>query len=266
MQPWFDSHAHIADEKFSTDREAVIQRARAAGMMGWLEIGYSRTTIPHVLRMVREEGGCYAALGFHPCEADCTTRDDLVFLDKKLDEPRVVALGEIGLDVKARAPMHRQEELLRQQISVARERALPVVFHCRGAYDRLLSILREEDIGQVGGVLHCFCGGEEDLKEGLSLGLMIGIGGIVTFRNAKGMHGIACRVPLDSLLLETDSPYLAPHPHRGKRNEPSFLPWVAQWIAQLRGLEVDEVLQCSTRNVCSLLRGIQGEAMDGECR
>jgi TatD DNase family protein len=251
----FDSHAHLNDEQFDADRDEVIRRALDQGVSRILNIGFNRETIRTTLSLAERYDFIYAAVGWHPHDAAAMTDDDLKWIRSLVDHPKVVALGEMGLDYyRNHSPREVQEEVFRRQIRLARETGLPIVIHNREADSDVLRILREEGAGEVGGVMHCFGGDWPMAQQCLEMNFFIGLGGPVTFKNARLPKEIAVKVPLDRLLIETDAPYLAPHPHRGKRNESSYVRLVAEAIAELRGISCEEVARQTAANACRLFR------------
>lgn len=251
----FDSHAHLNDEQFDDDRDEVIRRAREQGVSRILNIGFNRETIQSTLALAERYDFIYAAVGWHPHDAAAMTDADLKWLRSLTEHPKVVALGEMGLDYyRNHSPRAVQEEVFRRQIRLAREVGLPIITHNREADDDVLRVLREEGAAEVGGVMHCFGGDWEMAQRCLEMNFLIGLGGPVTFKNARLPKEIAVRIPLDRLLIETDAPYLAPHPHRGKRNESGYVRLVAEAIAGFRGIPFEEVARQTDANARRLFR------------
>lgn len=249
----FDSHAHLNDEQYGDDRDEVIRRALEQGVSRILNIGFNRETIETTLSLAEQYGFIYAAVGWHPHDAATMTDEDLKWIRTLTEHPKVVALGEMGLDYyRNYSPKEVQEEVFRRQIRLAREVGMPIIIHNREADRDVLRVLREEGAEEVGGVMHCFGGDWSMAQECLEMNFLIGLGGPVTFKNAHLPKEIAARVPLDRLLIETDSPYLAPHPHRGKRNESGYVRLVAEKIAELRGISFEEVARKTSANACRL--------------
>lgn len=251
----FDSHAHLNDEQFNDDRDEVIRRAQEKGVSRILNIGFNRETIETTLSLAEQYDFIYAAVGWHPHDAATMTDEDLKWIRSLTQHPKVVALGEMGLDYyRNHSPREVQKEVFRRQIRLAREVGLPIIIHNREADSDVLRVLREERAEEVGGVMHCFGGDWTMARECLEMNFLIGLGGPVTFKNARLPKEIAVRAPLDRLLIETDAPYLAPHPHRGKRNESGHVRLVAEAIAQLRGIPFEEVARQTASNACRLFR------------
>lgn len=255
MAAWFDTHSHLNDEQLYCEWEAVVARARLAGVTQITIPGYDRASSERALELAGREEGLYAAVGFHPTEVRTVTEEDYEQLASWARLPQVVAIGEIGLDYHwDRTTPEEQAAALRRQIQLAREVKLPIIIHDREAHADLLTILKEERAQEVGGIMHCFSGSWEMAKECMKLNFMISLGGPVTFKNAKRPKEIAVQVPLDYLLVETDAPYLAPEPYRGKRNEPAYVVHVGEKIAQLRGMEGEALGEVTRQNAERLFR------------
>ncbi len=236
-----DTHCHIHDRKYDADREAVVERARAAGVSAMLTVGEDLADSARAISTAQRYG-IAAAAGIHPHEAR-NAPAELAPLRALLEDPRVIAVGEMGLDYYYdHSPRDAQARVLRAQLAVARDAGLPVVFHLRDAFDDFVAILREEWAGTMRGVVHCFTGtAEQALIYTGEFGLLLGIGGVVTFPNAEPVREAVCAAGIGSVVLETDCPYLAPVPMRGKRNEPAFLQYTAARVAALLGMSPAEV-------------------------
>ena len=252
----FDTHAHLHFPEFAGDLEVVLDRARAAGVTGMVTIGTDRDTNPAAVALAERLAGVYAAVGIHPHDAADSTEADFAAMERLArSSPKVVALGEMGLDFfRNLSPRPRQEEVFRRQVALARALGKPVVVHCREAHAETLDILAGERVGEVGGVMHCFSGDVEVAKRCLDLGLMISLAGPVTYKNARALPEVARFVPDDRLVVETDCPFLPPHPHRGRRNEPAWMSLIAERIAELRGVDRDTLGETVTRNAAALFR------------
>jgi len=262
-----DTHVHLQLRQYEGEVADVLDRAAAAGVRTVVVPGIDPTDSETVANLARthNHGPCavYAAVGVHPTSAHLLTGDALQALTDLAAEAGVVAIGEIGLDYYWTARPDRgwrcaepevQREALRRQLSVASDLNLPVIIHDRDAHADTLEILREWRAGDSGaqGTLHSYAGGPELLDSVLDLGFHIGIDGPVTYSKAKDLHEVARRVPLDRLLLETDGPFLTPHPHRGHRNEPAYIPLIAQRIAALKDVPVELVASVTTGNAAAL--------------
>jgi TatD DNase family protein len=245
----FDTHTHLNDEQFDEDRDEVIARAWEMGVRRIVNIGYNRETITTALALAERYDWVYAAIGWHPNDALSFDDEAENWLKAQLKHPKVVAVGEIGLDYHwDDAPPEVQKTVFKRQIRLAKEFNLPIVIHDREAHQDVLDILRETDTKTVGGIMHSFSGSWEMARDCMALGFYISLGGPVTFKNAKKPKEIAAQVPLDRLLIETDSPYLTPTPYRGKRNESGYVKYVAQAIAELRSMSYEELAEATYRN------------------
>jgi len=252
-----DSHAHLYLEEFDEDREAVIRRAREAGVKSIINIGIDLETTSQAIELAREHADFFASAGIHPQSPIDDLETALAGLRELiLSHPEeVVAVGEIGLDYYwDTVPPEAQSGILQDQLDLAVELSLPVIFHCREAIGPLLKLLEARDKIPPG-VFHCFEGGPAEAERGLALGFHISFAGNVTYKNAQRLQQAAAVVPLNRLLLETDSPYLPPHPHRGERNEPAYTALTRDFLAELLGippLEIDEAATVNTRRLFSL--------------
>lgn len=250
-----DTHAHLHDRAFDPDRDAVLQRAREAGVQTVVTIGCDLEDSARALETARQFGG-YACAGIHPHEAIGAPEDLASAMAPLLEDPRVVAIGEIGLDYHYdHSPRDVQRRVLREQLRIARERALPVVFHQREAYGDFVAILREEFVPANGGVVHCFTGDAAAAAVYTGeFGLYLGIGGVLTFASAKDLRAAVAAAGIERLVLETDCPYLAPVPHRGKRNEPAFMLETAHALCGLLALPFETVVRVTQANARELFR------------
>jgi len=245
----FDTHAHLNAEEYNEDLLEVIDRAREAGVSLMNIVGFDRPTIEKAIELADRYDFLYASVGWHPVDAIDMTAADLEWIEALAAHPKVVALGEMGLDYHwDKSPKDIQKDVLRKQICLAKKVNLPIIIHNREATADILEILKEEGADQVGGIMHCFSGSPEIARECIKMNFYISLGGPVTFKNAKKPKEVAVEIPLDRLLIETDCPYLTPHPHRGKRNEPSYVKLVAEQIAELKGLTYEEVAGATMQN------------------
>ncbi|MGJ7036503.1 TatD family hydrolase [Anoxybacillus eryuanensis] len=245
----FDTHAHLNATQFNEDVEQVIERARAEGVSHIVVVGFDRPTIQRAIKLAEQYSFIYAAVGWHPVDAIHMTDEDLTMIERLASHPKVVALGEMGLDYYwDQSPKEVQKEVFRKQIRLAKKVKLPIIIHNRDATADIVHILREENAEEVGGVMHCFSGSIEVARQCIDMNFYISFGGPVTFKNAKKPKEVAKEIPLNRLLIETDCPYLTPHPFRGKRNEPSYVKYVAEAIAELKGLSFEEVAQKTSDN------------------
>lgn len=231
-----DSHVHLDDARYDHDRDAVFTRAKEAGVEAFITIGCDLVTSQSAVALANRHAEVYATVGVHPHEVKLIEEPWYPELKQLAQNPKVVAYGEIGLDYHYdHSPREVQRQRFREQIQIARELGLPIVVHTREAQEDTMTILREEHAGEVGGVFHCFSGDTWLAKDALDLGFFLSFSGVITFRNATMLREIVRTVPLDRLLVETDGPYLTPVPHRGKRNEPSFVKHVIETIAETVG-------------------------------
>lgn len=245
----FDTHTHLDAPQFDEDREEVINRAFEAGVNKMINVGFNRETIPSTMRLAESYANIYAAVGWHPQDAITMEDGDLDWIASLCAHPKVVAIGEIGLDYYwDTSPKDVQQRVFRQQIGLARELKMPIVIHNRDAHEDVVRILREEKAQEVGGVMHSFSGSWETAKMCLDLGFHLSFGGPVTFKNAKQPKEVLAKTPMDRLLIETDAPYLTPHPFRGKRNESAHVKLVAEAAAEIKGLNWEELAEITYAN------------------
>lgn len=263
-----DSHAHLDSPRYDEDREEMLRRAAEAGVGAVLSIGIGEGPgeMHRGLEICREYNGkpglpkLYASAGIYPHNAPEANEAALAKLDNLLAQPEVIACGEIGLDYYHEgAPHPVQKEGLIAQLLIAARRKRPILIHCRGtketadAWDDLFEVLDEHWAATgLGGVMHCFGGGWEQARRSLDLGFLVSFAGNVTYTKAQPLRDVAARVPLDSILVETDAPWLAPNAQRGKRNEPAFVVQTAQTIAELHNISAGEIAAATTRNFCRL--------------
>jgi TatD DNase family protein len=249
----FDTHAHLNAMQYSEDVEEVIRRATNEGVSHIVVVGFDRPTISRAIELAEQYDFIYAAVGWHPVDAIDMTEDDLQMIEELAAHPKVVALGEMGLDYYwDKSPKEVQKEVFRKQIALAKKVKLPIIIHNREATADILEILKEENAAEVGGIMHCFTGSIEVAKQCIDMNFYISFGGPVTFKNAKKPKEVAKEIPLEHLLIETDCPYLTPHPFRGKRNEPSYVKYVAEAIAELKGISFEEVAEKTSDNAKKL--------------
>lgn len=250
----FDTHAHLDDQAFDQDRRELIARLPQAGIGLVMNPGCSLASSRNAAALAREYDFLYAAVGSHPDAADEVTPQVLdAYRQLCRDNPKVLAIGEIGLDYHYEdIPRQRQLAAFRDQMALAQELGLPVIVHEREAHADGMAVV--EEFPQVSGVFHCYTGSVEMAQWLVSRGWYIGFTGVLTFKNARKAVEVAQQLPLDRIVLETDCPYMSPEPHRGKRNDPSRLPFMAQKLAQLRGLSAEEVAAITTENGRRLYR------------
>jgi TatD DNase family protein len=245
----FDTHVHLNADQYKDDLTEVIERALATGVSHMVVVGFDRPTINKALELAETYDFLYAAVGWHPVDAIDMKDEDLIWLEELSAHPKVMALGEMGLDYYwDKSPKEIQKEVFRKQIQLAKKVNLPIIIHNRDATADIVEILKEEKADTVGGIMHCFSGSVEIAKECVEMNFYISLGGPVTFKNAKQPKKVAEEIPLERLLIETDCPYLTPHPFRGKRNEPSYVKLVAEEISRIKGVPFEEVSRITTEN------------------
>ncbi|WML50344.1 TatD family hydrolase [Neobacillus sp. PS3-34] len=249
----FDTHVHLNAEQYNEDLKEVISRAQSEGVSEMVVVGFDRPTIKKAMELAEAYDFLYACVGWHPVDAIDMTEEDLQWIEDLSSHPKVVAIGEMGLDYHwDKSPKEIQKEVFRKQIRLAKKVKLPIVIHNRDATSDIVEILKEERAEEVGGIMHCFSGSVETAKECVEMNFLISLGGPVTFKNAKKPKEVAEEIPLEKLLIETDCPYLTPHPYRGKRNEPAYVKLVAEQIAEIKGLPLEEVARVTTSNARKL--------------
>lgn len=245
----FESHAHYDDEKFDEDREILLSSMQENGIEYIVNVGASLASTKKTLELVEKYPFIYGAVGVHPSETAELNEENFAWLEKQCALPKVVAVGEIGLDYYWDEPEKEiQKEWFRRQLTLAARVQLPIIIHSRDAAKDTLDIMREMKCEEIGGVMHCFSYSKEIAREILEMGFYIGIGGVVTFKNAKNVKEVVSYAPMDRILLETDSPYLAPVPNRGERNSSLNLPLIAQEIAAIKGISYEGVVAATSEN------------------
>ena len=245
----FDTHAHYYDQQYDEDREETLERAREKGVGLILTASSDVASSIESVTLAQNHDMIYAAVGVHPHNVIDLNNNIISALTDFASYPKVVAIGEIGLDYfYDNSPREAQKIWFAKQISLARNVKKPIIVHDRDAHEDTLDILKSENAKEVGGVLHCFTGSIEMARELMGLGFMISIAGPVTFKNANRLLDVVKFVPEDMLLIETDSPYLAPEPHRGKRNESAYVKLIAEKIAKIKGKSLDYIADITTSN------------------
>jgi len=242
----FDSHVHLDDGAFDPDRDAVLTRAREAGVTGMVTVGSDLASSRTAVDLAQRNPDIYAAVAIHPHAASSVGADALSDLRSLAARPKVVAIGETGLDFGGRsAPVEAQREAFLAHLALSRERRLPVIIHCRDAHREVLAMLAET---RTAVIMHAFSGSVEIARECAARGFFISLAGPVTFHNADLPVQVAREVPADRLLVETDAPVLAPHPHRGTRNEPAYLRYIVDRLAEIRAVPVEKVIETTAAN------------------
>lgn len=253
----FETHAHYDDRQFDDDRENLLEGMQEAGIGRIVNIGADLESTRFSIELADKYPFIYAAAGVHPSDAHQLNEDNFKKLAAWTAHPRVVAVGEIGLDyywVKETEARKNQQYWFRRQLDLAREAKLPVVIHSREAAKDTLDIAKEMHLEEIGGVIHCFSYSVEMAREYLNMGCYLGIGGVLTYKNARVLKEVVDYAPLDRLVLETDSPYLTPVPHRGKRNSSLNLPYVVAEMARIKGVSEEEVMDTTWENAMKLYR------------
>lgn len=252
---WIDSHCHLDSSEFDSDRDAVVERALAAGVQHMVAIGTGDgpPDLEAGIRIADRYPACYCTVGVHPHDAAKASGEIYPRLGELLKHPKVVALGEIGLDYHYDfSPRDQQRSAFIEQMRVARESRKPIVIHTREAWPDTIALLAEHWDPTLGGIMHCFSGAPDEAREAIDLGFYLSFGGIVTFPKAHNVHESARFTPLDRLLIETDAPYLAPVPRRGKRNEPAYIVDTARRLAALRGTTETDLAHVTCANFARL--------------
>lgn len=250
-----DSHCHLDMNAYRDDLESVLTRARDNRVHGVVTIGTDLASSLSAVRLAQKHSMLRVAIGIHPHDAEKVGTDDLSKLALLAEKHKdiVVGYGEIGLDyVKNYADPARQRTVFRQQLRLAKELNLPIIIHDRDAHDDCLRLIQEEGPFHQGGIMHCFSGDVEFSRKVIDCNLLISIPGIVTYKNAKQLQDVAAEIPMDKMLLETDGPFLAPVPYRGKRNEPVYTLFVAETIARLRNTPIEMIADKTSANACRL--------------
>lgn len=246
---YFDTHAHLDDEQFDADRAQAIARAGEAEVRLIVNVGCNVASAEKTLELTRKYPFIYGVVGMHPHDAKDLDEDGFKKLREMAVQPKIVAVGEIGLDYHYdHSPRDVQRAVFRRMIGLAREVGRPIVIHDREAHEDVLTIVREEKACEVGGIFHCYSGSWQMAKDLLKEGFYLSVAGPVTFANARKLLEVVKEAPLERLLIETDCPYLAPVPYRGKRNEPAYVVKVAEMIASIRGLSTEEVARATQEN------------------
>jgi TatD DNase family protein len=250
--PLIDSHAHIDFPQFDEDRAAMLARTREAGVSALLAIGTGPgpEKLDSAIPFAEQHDWIWATVGIHPHEASKVTDAHIQELEKLAEHPRVIAWGEIGLDYHYDfSPRDIQNYVFRRQLASARGAKLPIVIHCRDAWSDCLAVLNEDwRSSALGGILHCFTGTAEEARQGIEMGFLVSFAGNVTYPKSQNLRDVARDLPLDSLLIETDSPYLAPQSHRGRRNEPAYVAEVAQTLANVRNSSLGDLADSTAAN------------------
>lgn len=251
----FDSHAHYDDKQFDEDRMEILSHLKDAGVDKVVNISNGWEDLLKTLELIKKVPFMYGTVGIHPCKVGDLSEEKMQKMKEFCHKDKIVAVGEIGLDYYWMTDSKEvQKNWFIRQLELAKEENLPVVIHSRDASQDTFDIMKKEHAGTTGGVIHCYSGSYEMAKEYVKLGYYLGIGGVVTFKNAKALKRVAAEIPLEHILLETDCPYLSPVPHRGKRNSSAYLPFVVEEIAALRGISTEEVEAVTYENAMRFYR------------
>lgn len=244
---FFDTHTHLDDKKFDADRDELIGSLKSEGLSLAVNIGADIKSSKESIALSEKYDFIYAAVGVHPSDTGNLTDDDILTLEKLAAHKKVVAIGEIGLDYYWDTPdRETQKRWFKKQLELAKKLNMPYIIHDRDAHEDTLKIIKE--VGYTNGVMHCFSGSSEMAEEVVKMGMYVSLSGTVTFKNAKNIKAVAKNIPLDRLLIETDSPYLTPEPFRGKRNNSGYVKYVAEEIAKIRGMKTEEIAKITLEN------------------
>lgn len=248
----FDSHAHYEDGRFDEDRDELLSGMKKTGVELIMNVGSDIATTKKTIELTEKYPFVYGSAGVHPEECGNMTEDDIVWLKQACDNDKIVAVGEIGLDYHWGEPSKDvQIKWFRRQLELAIKVDLPVIIHSRDAAEDTMSILKEY---KVPGVLHCFSGSAAMAGEYVKMGYYIGVGGVLTFKNAKKLKEVVDRMSIENIIIETDCPYMAPEPHRGSRNDSSMLKYVVEKIAEIKGMTAEDVIRITRENALKLYR------------
>lgn len=251
---WIDTHAHIYNKAFQKDLEETIESCREEGMEKMYMPNVDRSSIDAMLEVEAKYPECIATMGLHPCSVDKHFEKELYAVEEWLERRPFAAVGEIGLDLHwDKTYVAQQKEAFRIQTSWAKEKGIPIIIHCREAFAETLALVEELKDERLKGVFHCFTGSLEEAEKAIDLGFFLGIGGVATFKNG-GLDKVLPHIALEHLVLETDSPYLAPEPYRGKRNSPAYIPHIAEKVASLCDKSLEEVYRETTMNASKLFQ------------
>jgi len=249
MANLFDTHAHLQNAKFAGEVGAAVARAQQAGVGSIMNLGTDPEDCPAVVEIAATHPGCFAAVGIHPCDIETWSEQAMDAIGRLAESPLVVCWGEIGLDYYHKPfDAAKQRGAFRWQLGAARERGLPVAMHCREAYADLIADLGATRGSEIGGIAHCFSGTLEDARALVDMGFHLGVGGTVTYKDAGPLRETLKTIGIERIVIETDSPYLAPQPKRGRRNEPAFVEYVAQAVAEVFGISYAEAKDITAAN------------------
>lgn len=252
---FIDTHTHLYLDNFSDDREIIIQNAINQGVEKMLFPAIDSSTFESMMELTgNHPDNCFPMIGLHPTSVKDDYEDEIKLVEEQLQTGKFIAVGEIGIDLYwDKTHFEEQKDAFRRQLRLAKKYKLPVAIHTRDSFDDIFSIVKEEKTDDLMGVFHCFTGTLEESEKIVELGFSMGIGGIVTFKNA-GLAEVVTDIPLENLILETDSPFLTPTPHRGKRNESSYIPLIAKKLAEVKNISIEQVAEITTNNAKQLFK------------
>lgn len=256
----FETHAHYDDERFAEDRDALLSSMPERGIGRIINVGSTLASTKETLAIAGQYPFVYAAVGVHPSEIGDLNEETFAWLKEQTRQEKTVAVGEIGLDYywdKELEVQKAQRYWFKRQMELAREETLPVIIHSRDAAEDTMRLMQEIHAEEIPGVIHCYSYSKEMALEFVKMGYRIGVGGVVTFKNARKLKETVEAVPMEAILLETDCPYMAPEPHRGTRNDSSNIPYVVNTIAQIKGISTDEVEQITWENAMRLFTRVR---------
>ena len=251
----FETHAHYEDVKFDSDREALLASLPKQNIEYVINVGSNLETTKRSIELAKQYDYIFAAVGVHPSDVEELDESSYDVLEKAAKFEKTVAIGEIGLDYywdKEPAVQAKQREWFKRQMLLAKQHNLPVIIHSRDAAEDTMRVMKEIKAEEIPGVIHCYSYSVEMAKEFVKMGYYIGIGGVVTFKNAKKLKEVAAEIPLERILLETDCPYMAPEPHRGERNSSLYIPYVVEKLAEIRNISKEEIISTTNQNARKL--------------
>jgi len=245
----FETHAHYEDKAFDIDREEILMSLPKQGIEYVVNVSSTLETVEKTIALTKKYPYIYGAIGIHPEDAASLSEEQFLWLKEKARDPKSVAIGEIGLDYYWDTPdRDTQKKWFERQMELAKELTLPLIIHSRDAANDTYQMMKESKVDTVGAIIHCFSYGVEQARQYLNMGFYLGIGGVLTFTNGKKLKEVVAFTPLEQLVLETDCPYLAPVPHRGKRNSSLYLPYVAEEISRIKKVDYDTVIRITNEN------------------
>ncbi len=256
----FETHAHYDDRKFDSDRDETIRKVKESGVCPIINVGASIESCKETIKLAREYDFIYAAVGVHPSDIEGLNEESFEWLRQQASLEKTVAIGEIGLDYywdKEAKVQQQQRVWFKRQLELARETGLPVIIHSRDAAEDTMKVMKEARAEEIPGVIHCYSYSKEMAQEFIKMGYFIGVGGVVTFKNAKKLVETVEAIPIEKIVLETDCPYMAPEPNRGKRNDSSMIPYIIEKIAQIKGIKPEEVEEITRRNAFRLFTKVK---------